>query len=67
MQEQHATTQGQRRPQGKERAEPTTDLFDRDRVREALAAFAATVREDASRPVDRTSQLTEEQQLARFD
>lgn len=67
MQEEHATSQGQREPQGDERAEPTRDLFDRERVREALAAFAATVREDASRPADQSSQLTEERQLARFD
>ena len=30
-----------------ERAEPVRDLFDRERVREALAAYAASVRADA--------------------
>lgn len=50
-----------------ESAESHSDLFDRERVRQALAAYAASVREDATRPAERSAQLTEDQRLAEFD
>ncbi len=51
----------------RERAEPQIDMFDRDRVRNALAAFRATVREDADRPAERSAKPTEAQRMAQFD
>lgn len=59
--------QEQQALEASERAEPQSDLFDRDRVLEALAAYRAAVREDAARPAERTAELTEDKQLAQFD
>lgn len=66
MQEQQEQQEQQSSKAG-ERAEPRSDLFDRDRVREALAAYAASVREDTAQPAEVLVELTEEQRLVHFD